>query len=32
VGGMWTAPILAGIAWYTFLAIRREIAREQKAT
>jgi hypothetical protein len=27
VGGMWTATVLAGMGWYTFLAIRREIAR-----
>jgi hypothetical protein len=30
VGGMWTATVLAGMGWYTFLAIRREIAREPK--
>ena len=32
VGGMWTAPIVAGLGWYTFLTIRREIARGPKAT
>jgi hypothetical protein len=31
VGGMWTAAVLAGMGWYTFLTIRREIARQQSA-
>jgi len=32
VGGMWTAPLLTVLGWYTFLAIRREIARETDAS
>ena len=31
VGGMWTAPLLTAMGWYTFFAIRREIAQEQNA-
>ena len=31
VGGLWTAILPAGMGWYTFLAIRREIARDQSA-
>jgi hypothetical protein len=31
VGGLWTAILPAGMGWYTFLAIRREIARDQNA-
>jgi hypothetical protein len=27
VGGMWTAPPLIALAWYTFFAIRREIRK-----
>jgi hypothetical protein len=31
VGGLWTAPLLSGLGWYTFLAIRREIGRGHSA-
>ena len=31
VGGMWTAPLLVALGWYTFLAFRREIKRELEA-
>jgi len=32
VGGMWTALLLTPLGWYTFLAIRREIARQTDAS
>jgi hypothetical protein len=31
VGGTWTAIVLTGMGWFTFLAFRREIARGQRA-
>jgi hypothetical protein len=31
VGGMWSAPMLAALGWYTFFAIRRETRRTLEA-